>query len=140
MTAQLQVSAQECVKDISTNPNQPFNNHPFQSGRYNPWINSDFNIGGLENGNVPPMPLNNQITWQISDFVFGSAFEMRNPFIHLPALLDQGIHICILQASILETWITNGKMDERSCTLVWVFIPTEKQYKYPVHSAPTQLE
>jgi len=80
MTAQLHVSAQECDKDISTNPNQPFSNHPFPSGRYNPWINSDFNIGGLENGNVPPMPLNNQIAWQISDWVFGSAFEMWNPY------------------------------------------------------------
>jgi len=34
----------------------------------------------LENGNVPPMPLNNQIAWQISDWVFGSTFEMWNPY------------------------------------------------------------
>lgn len=80
LSAQTGISAQECEKDISTNPNQPFNNHPFPQGRYNPWLNSDFNIGGLENGNVPPMPLNNQIGWQISDFVFGSAFEMWNPY------------------------------------------------------------
>lgn len=72
--------SQDCEKDISTNPVAPYNNHPFPSGRYNLWINSDFNIGGLVNGNVPPMPLNNQIAWQISDFVFGSAFEMWNPY------------------------------------------------------------
>src|SRR5690554_3146655 len=76
----ISVQSQDCDKDISTNPSQPFNNHQFPSGRYNPWINSDFNIGELENGNVPPMPLNNQIGWQISDFVFGSAFEMWNPY------------------------------------------------------------
>ncbi len=72
--------SQDCEKEISTSPVAPYNNHAFPLGRYNPWINSAFNIGELENGNVPPMPLNNQIAWQMSDFVFGSAFEMWNPY------------------------------------------------------------
>jgi hypothetical protein len=80
LALQIQVFAQECEKEISTNPLAPYNNHPFPQGRYNPWLNSDFNIGELENGNVPPMPLNNQIGWQISDFVFGNAFDMWNPY------------------------------------------------------------
>jgi hypothetical protein len=74
------VAQDDCNKDISTNPDQPFNNHPFPSNRYNPWINSDFDIGELDGSSVPPMPLNNQIAWQISDFVFGNTFEMINPY------------------------------------------------------------
>lgn len=72
--------SQDCEKEISTNPVTPYNNHPFPSERYNPWISSGFNIGIEEGENVPPMPLNNQISWQISNFVFGSAFQMINPF------------------------------------------------------------
>lgn len=76
----LVVAQDDCDKDISTNPDHPFNNHPFPSNKYNPWINSDFDIGELVGGSVPMMPLNNQISWQISDFVFGTTFEMFNPY------------------------------------------------------------
>jgi len=92
----IQLTAQgDCEKDISTNPIAPFNTHSFPDiedpnspdpnnpnylPTYNPWINSDFDIGELDGSSVPMMPLNNQISWQISDFVFGTTFEMINPY------------------------------------------------------------
>jgi hypothetical protein len=69
--------AQDCEKNISTNPDQPFNNHPFPSNLYNPWINSDFDIGGLNaNGNVPPILLNDELNWELST----SNFSFNNPY------------------------------------------------------------
>jgi hypothetical protein len=69
--------AQNCEKDISTNPDQPYNNHPFPSGLYNPWINSGFDIGSLTpNGIVSMIQLNDDMEWELST----SNFEFFNPY------------------------------------------------------------
>jgi len=65
----LSILAQDaCEKDISTNPMAPYNGHSFPDNRYNPWINSDFDIGALDLGAVDLIELNNQLTWS-SDFL-----------------------------------------------------------------------
>ena len=69
MAFSIQLAAQDdCEKDISTNPIAPFNAHSFPDiedpnspdpnnpnylPTYNPWINSDFDIGELVGGSVP---------------------------------------------------------------------------------------
>ena len=75
--------AQEaCEKDISTNPMAPYNLHSFPGNRYNPWINSNFDIGELSFEAVKLIKLNEQLTWS-SDFISlaGNAdLEMINPY------------------------------------------------------------
>jgi hypothetical protein len=69
--------AQDCEKDISTNPDQPYNNHPFPSGLYNPWINSGFDIGSQTQNGIPSMiQLNDDMEWELST----SNFEFFNPY------------------------------------------------------------
>lgn len=71
-----------CEKDISTNPMAPYNDHSFPGNKYNPWINSDFDMGALNLGAVKLIELNKQLTWS-SDFISvadTADFFMMNPY------------------------------------------------------------
>jgi len=71
------VAQNDCEKDISTNPDQPYNNHPFPSNTYNPWINSDFDIGRLNLlGNVEDIPINDALNWGLNT----TNFAFNNPY------------------------------------------------------------
>ncbi|MCA1761885.1 MAG: hypothetical protein LC664_02620 [Flavobacteriales bacterium] len=71
------VAQDDCEKDISTNPDQPFNNHPFPLNTYNPWINSDFDIGRLNSiGNVEDIPINEALNWGLNT----TNFAFNNPY------------------------------------------------------------
>ncbi len=78
----LNLNAQSCVKDISTNPVAPVNTElpvPFNLITVNPWLNT-FNIGASTNGMLNNIHINPQAGWNLSGINLNANPYMFNPF------------------------------------------------------------
>jgi hypothetical protein len=73
--------AQNCVRGISTNINDPINDDFSGTNLLNPWLNTSFDIAPLDlNGfGFAPLDMNFTAGWSVPDYVSGNLL-MNSPF------------------------------------------------------------
>lgn len=73
--------AQNCVRGISTNPQNPVNHEldALYPGKTNPWVNY-FDFGAYQNATFDPIYLNPTAGWQVDDWTNLTQIPMNSPY------------------------------------------------------------